>query len=265
MITPSLKPMSLSHRASAQTQRVALVAISVALIAMFLTPWTPVLASSDENYQQPRTWLPAPPVEAFAGQISYDFDSVLNKTTATYTAPLGKRDFLHRVFLSPPTVHTITASYVFAGRIPSRVPDTIRVRFESDEYIDIAPGSQLSPVNERAMTIDLGEHAAVQHYLSLSQRIQIDSSPRTALNRVGSGVHGQDSFRLLQVRQAHVKRRATTWLSTCEFLSLINQREIRGTVAGLEFTLNHDVVAGLNLFAARMLPDSAQERSVPCQ
>ena len=236
-------------------------AITVLLVGMFLTPWA-AFASSDGNVQQ-RWSLPSAPTEAFAGEISYEFDSVLNKTTASYTAPLGKRGFLHRIFFPPPTVHAITASYVFAGRIASHVPDTIRIRLESDEYVVATVGSEFGLGSDRVMTIDIGERA-VRHYLSLSQRIELDSTPRQGNNRLGSSARAQDSFRLPQIRQVHVKRRATAWFSTCEFLSLINQREIRGTVAGLEFTVNPEVVTGLSLFAARMLPDSAQERSVDC-
>lgn len=238
-------------------------AVTVLLLAIFLTPWTPVYARSDGSAQQ-RIWLPSAPVEAFAGEIRFDFDSVLNKTTVSYTAPLGKRDFLHRVFLATPTVHTISASYEFAGRISSHVPDTIRVRLESDEYMVATPENRFGLGTERTMTIDVGEHP-VQRYLSLSQRIELDSNSRTGSSRLGSGGRAQDSFRLAEVRQVHVKRRATAGFTTCEFLSLINQREIRGTVAGLEFTVNREVIIGLNLFAAKMLPDSAQDRSVDCR
>jgi hypothetical protein len=254
--------MSLSHRAWAQEQcGDSLVAISL-LIAVLAAPLASAFAGSDENAQQ-RFSLPSAPTEAFAGQISYDFDSVLNKTTASYTASLGKRGLLHRIFFPSPAVHTITASYVFVGRIASRVPDTIRVRLESDEYLVDTVGGEFALGYGRVMTLDVGERA-VQHSLSVSQRIEIDSTPRQAPNRLGASARAQDSFRLLQVRQTHIKRRATAWFSTCEFLSLINQREIRGTVAGLDFTVNPEVVTGLNLFAAKMLPDSAMERSVDC-
>src|SRR3954470_521314 len=219
----------LSHRAWAQTQLgVALVAINVILVAMVLTPWRPACASPDENDQQ-RVSLPAAPIDVFAGEIIYDFDSVLNKTTASYTASLGKRDFLHRVLFSTPTVHTITASYVFAGRIASRVPDTISVRLDSDEYIGVTSESKFD-LAHRTMTLDLGEHSG-QHYLSLSQGIEIDSTSRTLSNRLGAVARAQDHARLIEIEQAHVRRRATTWLSACDFLSLINQPEVRGTVA----------------------------------
>ncbi|MFL5483586.1 MAG: hypothetical protein ACJ8AK_15495 [Gemmatimonadaceae bacterium] len=252
----------LANRAWAQTQHgVAVVAINIVLIAMVLTPWRRVCASPDENDQQ-RVSLPAGPIDVFAGEITYDFDSVLNKTTASYTAPLGKRDFLHRVFFSRPTVHTISASYVFAGRIASRVPDTISVRLDSDEYIDVTSESRFD-IAHRTMTLDLGEHSP-QHFLSLSQGIEIDSTSRAGHSRRGADARIQDSFRLPEIKEAHVKRRATTWLSTCDFLSLINQREVRGTVADLDFVLYREVVTGLRLFAAQMLPDSARERSVDC-
>lgn len=228
---------------------------------MLVVPWAPAFASSDENDQQ-RAWLPSVPNEAFAGEISYNFDSVLNKTTATYIAPLGKRDFLHRVFFAAPTVHTIIASYEFAGRIASHIPDTIRVRLQSDEYIAAISENQYVLGTERTLTIDLGARA-VQHYLSLSQRIELDSSLRMARPAVGMTPRTQGPFSP-QIKQAHVTRTATTWVSTCEFLSMIDQREIRGTVAGQNFTLNGEVVAGLRLFAATILPDSARNRSIDC-
>ena len=59
------------------------VTISVILLAMFLTPSKPAYASSDESAQE-RLSLPSAPTEAFAGEIRYDFDSVLNTTTASY-------------------------------------------------------------------------------------------------------------------------------------------------------------------------------------
>jgi hypothetical protein len=64
--------------------------------------------------------------------------------------------------------------------------------------------------------------------------------------------------------EAHVSRKATALFSICEFLSLIDQREVQGTVAGLDFTLNRRVLTGLRLFAAQMLPDGAEERSIDC-
>jgi hypothetical protein len=240
---------------------VVLVATNVVLVAMVLTPWRPACASPDENDQQ-RLSLPAAPIDVFAGEITYDFDSVLNETTASYTAALGKRDFLHRIFFSTPTVHTISASYVFAGRIASRVPDTIRVRLESDEYTGVNSGFEFD-LAHRVMTLDLGEHAG-QHYLSLSQGIEIDSTSRTLSNRLGVAGRAQDDLRLIEIKRARVRRRATTWLSACDFLSLIDQPEVRGTVAGLDFFLNREVVTGLRMFAAKMLPDRARERSVDC-
>jgi hypothetical protein len=44
---------------------------------------------------------------------------------------------------------------------------------------------------------------------------------------------------------------------------MIDQSEIRGTVGGLDFEVNHSVVAGLNRFAAEMLSPEA-ERFIDC-
>src|SRR2546423_1890270 len=80
----------------------------IALVMAMLLAQHRVFASSYEADQQ-RTSLPALRSEAFTGEITYEFDSVLNQTTATFVAPLGKRDLLHRIF-SQPTVHTIVVS-----------------------------------------------------------------------------------------------------------------------------------------------------------
>lgn len=249
------------HRARAQQRPFACIATS-ALVAMFFTPWGPVFASSPEDDQQ-RVWLPSAPVEAFAGEITYEFDSASNKTTATYVAPLGSRSLLHHVFFGAPTVHTITVSYQFAGRISSHVPDTVRMVLDADEYIDAALADRFPLENEPIITFGIGGHA-VQHSLSVSQRIEVEAGSSAQSGSVVMRGGYQQPAQLPQIDRAHVRLKATSWLAGCEFLSMIDEREIRGTVAGVDFTLNHEVVTGLKVLAAEMLPDSGQQRSIDC-
>lgn len=222
-------------------------------------------AAFASNDEQQRVWLPSAPAEA-RGEISYDFDSVLNQTTATYVAPLGKRDLVHRLFATP-TVHTIIATYRFNGRIASHAPDTIRVLLESDEYAELDPESPFVLGAARTLNIAVG-HRIVEHSISVSQRVELGAQPRGGHeNSVFTPDHGRLEQRgqtqLAQAELARVRSKATAWFSICEFLSLIDQREIRGTVAGLDFTLNPAVVAGLNRFASEMLPDDVP-RFVDC-
>jgi hypothetical protein len=227
--------------------------------ALVLCPLAAAFAKSHEDDQQ-RLWLPSAPAEG-RGEITYEFDSVFNQTTATYVAPLGERDLVHRLF-STPTVHTIIATYQINGRIASRLPDTIRVLLESDELVDADSQSRFTVVTARTLDVGVGGRV-VEHSLSVAQRIVLDARPRGMPENT---VRGPDHERFQLPAQgplAHVRRKATAWFSLCEFLSLIDQPEIHGTVAGLDFRLNHEVVAGLNRFAAEMLPDGAQ-RFVDC-
>jgi hypothetical protein len=228
------------------------------VMAMLLAPHQ-VFANSHAADEQ-GTWLPALRSEAFTGEIVYDFDSVLNQTTAMFIAPLGKRDLLHRLF-SQPTVHTIVVSYRFNGRVASHLPDTIRVRLEADDYVDTVSLSRFGVLADRTLTIGVGDRME-QHSLSISQDVEVETLPRVIQENM---VVATDRQRFVRVRQtqARIRRRATAWLSACDFLSMIDQTEIRGTVGGLDFNLNHLVVAGLDRFAAEMLPASRQ-RFIEC-
>ena len=58
--------------------------------------------------------------------------------------------------------------------------------------------------------------------------------------------------------EVHVARMATAWLSICDFLELTNEKELHGSVAGLEFSLDRQAVAGLREFAAQMADAGAE-------
>lgn len=256
--------MLFSNRARAQRPRpFARLAVSSFVIAVLLTPRAPAFASSHEDDQQ-RLGLPGAPVEAFAGEITYEFDSISNTTTATYVAPLGHRGLMHGILFAAPTVHTITVTYQFAGRIASHVPDTLRLVLESDDYVDPGSANPFVFGTEPIISIGIGGRS-FQHSISVSQRIQLETGPPAQPDRMllpdGRPEHTQRP----QVERAHVRQRATSWFSSCEFLSMIDEREIRGTVAGVDFSLNHDVVTGLKLLAAEMLPETAQQRSIDCR
>lgn len=240
----------------------ARLALSGFVIALLLTPRAPVFASSHEDEQQ-HVGLPAASVETFAGEISYEFDSVLNKTTATYVAPLGKRGLVRQIFFAAPTVHTITVAYQFASRIASRVPDSIRVELDSDDYIDPDSANPFVFVTQPLMSIGIGGRV-VQHSLSVSERIEIETGSLVHPYWVTANGFLQPTQTPL-IKRAHVKRRATSWVSSCEFLSMLDEKEIRGAIAGQDFILDRDVVTGLRLFAAGMLPDSETRRAIDCR
>ena len=253
--------MSFSCRVPAQRQRLfARLALS-GVVAAILVPSAPAFAKSHEDQQ--RAWLPSAPVEVFAGEIIYEFDSALNKTKATFVAPLGKVDLVHRLFFPPPTVHTITATYQFSSRFASHVPDTVRVLLQSDEYTAATSAGEVGTLGDVTMTIGIGQ-LAVQHSLSVSQRTELDLSPRRMPIRTSFTTGSLQEVRQPQINQVHISRKATAWFPICEFLSLIDQPEIQGTVGGLDFSVNRPVVTGLRLFAAQMLPDGTDERSIDC-
>ncbi|MFL5483628.1 MAG: hypothetical protein ACJ8AK_15705 [Gemmatimonadaceae bacterium] len=232
----------------------------IALVMAMLLAQHRTFASSYEADQQ-RTWLPASRSEAFTGEVTYDFDGVLNQTTAAFVAPLGKRDLLHRILLRP-AVHTIVVSYQFNGHVASHLPDSVRVQLESDDYVDPASLNRLDIVTDPTLTIPVGNRIDL-HSLSVSQHVELETRPRAMLENIVVAPDQQRFVRVRELPQARIRRRATAWLSACEFLSMINQTEIQGTVDGLDFNLNHLVVTGLDRFAAQMLPADAQ-RFIEC-
>jgi len=227
---------------------------SVFAMTMLLAPQM-AFASLEQDDQQ-YTSLPAIRSEAFTGEIAYEFDSVLNQTTATFVAPLGKRDLLHRLFAAP-TVHTLVVSYHFTGRVAADLPDSIRVRFESDDYVDSTSANRFDVPGGRTLHVAVGE-SMVQHSLSISQRIELDTHVGGISENTLAAPDRQRFVRVGQPPLARVSRRATAWFSICEFLAMIAQPEIHGAVGGLGFSVSHEVVAGLNRFAAEMQPVGAQ-------
>ena len=234
------------------------LAVSSVFIGLLLCPLAAAFAKSEDEQQ--RMWLPSSPAEA-RGDITYEFDSVLNQTTATFVAPLGQRDLVHRLF-STPTVHTIIARYEIRGRIASHLPDTIGVVLESDEYVEPSLDSRFMIPTQRTLNVGVGTRV-IEHSLSVAQRIQLETRARRMADNLVFGPEHQRYAEPMPSQLAHVTRKATAGFSICEFLSLIDQREIHGTVAGLDFTVNPAVVAGLNRFASEMLPDDAP-RFIDC-
>ena len=203
--------------------------------ALLLSLPSLVFASSQQTDQQYRS-SPAASTERFAGEISYQFDSALNRTTATYRARLGNRGLLHRIFFPPPTVYAITASYEFPGRAATQVLDSVRVVFESEEDIVPTSGNHFEVGDEHYITLGRGEDA-VQRSGSVLQRIELDSSPLWLPERLTS-IPRSPQFQLPQTKRAHVTRKATAVFSFCEFLPVTHERELHGTVGGVDFSLS---------------------------
>ena len=251
--------MSLSLPAYADSQRTFVRSLVCAVvIAMLLGPHR-AFANSRDDVQQ-RMWLPVAPTDA-RGEITYDFDSLLNRTTATYVAPLGKRDLVHRLFAAP-TVHTIVARYQFNGRFATRAPDTIGVLLEADAYI--APASEHPPsvATNYPLNIGVREHT-LEHSLSIADSFELERTWGEPQENNSAGPERHRFSGSPSAGLVHIRRRATARLSTCEFLALIGQHEIRGTVAGLDFTIDPEVVAGLNRFASEMASGDGQ-RFIDC-
>ncbi len=231
----------------------------VALLALSIP--APVLASAPQ-VDRPYVASPFAQEERFAGDITYEFDSVLNRTTAAYRASLAKRDILHRLFFPPPDVHTIAVSYEYPGRVAAHVPDSVRIFLEVDEYRTATSQSQLALGAEREVSFDVGGRV-ISPPVSMVSRAEFDSSPAGPVVRVMSG-RMQEQIQLPKLQQVHISRQATVRLSLCEFLTLTSQREMRGTVAGLQFSLDREVLAGLALFAAEMSRDSNDRPANAC-
>ena len=219
---------------------------------MLALPLSVALGSVQDKISESRVSLPAAVERGFAGEIGYAFDTALNMTRVRFKASLTRRDILSRIFRRTPTVHTVTAIYTVAGRGVGNAPDSVRISLMSDEVSQSFPENGPPPFPKPVLTITLADSVAWLP-LGISQKIEV-WSPRDSGQRAVRPSRGEiiAMNRNAPDPQMHVQRTATVRLSTCAFLALLAEKNIRGTVAGLEFEINEDVMAGLREFAAGM-------------
>src|SRR4051812_14945193 len=251
---PEGQPMSvLLIRARARQRRFVAFTFAPILVPFALLIPAAMRGMPDASTIAPqRTWQPPATAEAFSGEMQYEFDSTLNRTSARFVVALGSRGIVHKIFFSNPVVHTLVVSYKYAGMRASRGPDTVRVSFKSDEYTYSAVENGAFPAMDAYLEIALGEQR-LTYPLAIAQRTEVTATP-AARNHEGAYLRGDAPLgrSAPSMVEIHVARTATAWLPICDFLELTNQQEIRGSVAGLEFSLDREAVAGLRRFAAEM-------------
>ena len=225
---------------------------------MLALPVSVALGSVQDKISESRVSLPVSVEPGFAGEIGYAFDTALNITRGSFKASLVPRGILSRIFRGTPTVHTLTAAYEVAGHGAGNTPDSIRVSLLSDEFSQSYPGNGPPPFPEPVLTITVADSVA-RLPLGISQQIEIWPSRDSGLRAVRTPQGTKFGVNLnVPEPQMHVQRTATVRLSTCAFLALLAGKDARGTVAGLEFDINEDVMAGLREFAAEFGPGASR-------
>jgi hypothetical protein len=201
----------------------------------------------------------------FSGEIEYGFDTALNRTQARFKASLGSGNVLFRVFVAAPPVHTLIAAYEFRGRVPADYPDTVRLTLISDEYTQASDHFLLRGATP-ILVASLGD-TVISYPLGIAQRVEEWVVPNTpSVVTRSSGDNGSARYLPQQLPHViHIERTATASIPICDFLALVNTRNVRGTVAGLEFDLNDGVVSGLRRFAAQMNHGAGVSGDINCR
>lgn len=211
-----------------------------------------------------RVWPSVSEAGSFSGEIEYSFDSALNKTRARFKTSLASGNILVRILSGPPAVHTLVAAYEFRGRAPANHPDYVRLSLMSDEYKQAA--EQYFPLLgvEPTLVVSIGD-TVVRYPLGIAQRVEEWEVPNIP-SSVSPPPRGRELTRNLPhlPREIHIERTATALIPICDFLALVYTRNVRGTVAGLDFDLNDGVVSGLRAFAAQMNPNTAARDGIKC-
>jgi hypothetical protein len=236
--------------------------IGIAALALSL-PLSAARGSQQERINESRVLVPAAGQSAFAGEIEYAFDTALNKTRARFRAPLASRRLISRIFARSP-VHTLVASYEFVGRTSVDRPDSIRVSLMSDEYMEAPSAYRPTLGPQPILLIAIGDSVA-QFPLGIAQRTEVWSAAETffRVNNLSPGASaGINTYR--PTSQMHIERTATTWIHACELLALISQKDVHGTVAGLDFELSEEVIAGLRQFAAGLASRDVPNTTTGC-
>jgi hypothetical protein len=233
------------------------VALPFASVSAFVVP--------QANDSEKRVWPSVSEAGPFSGEIEYSFDTALNKTRARFKASLASGNILVRVLLGPPAVHTLVAVYEFGGRAPAAHPDHVRLSLMSDEYKQAS--EQYSPLLgvEPTLVVSIGD-TVVRYPLGIAQRVEEWEVPNIppSVSPLSRGREPTENPPHLP-REIHIERTATALIPICDFLALVYTRNVRGTVAGLDFDLNDGVVSGLRAFAAQMNPSTAARDGINCR
>lgn len=225
-----------------------------------------VQASAQDSVSERRmVSLVAP---SLRGEIDYMFDTALNRTSAQYKTSLGSTNFIKRLFTDSPDVHTLIATYQFGGRVNAALPDVVQLAFISDEYFisdDYEDGLANDPrASWRSPLLIVRTGETVMRFpLGIAQRTEVwsasGSERQTAVHLYGATSlinmnYGPTSLINMNAAriQVHIERTATAWIRLCDFLSIVNGRDVRGTVAGLDFDVSDEVLAGMRQFTAEM-------------
>jgi hypothetical protein len=251
------------HRARSDAKRLVTATALLGLAFALTIPLGETWGSPTDADSQQRLSLPAAPGEPFSGEIEYEFDTLLNVTKARFHASLDTHGVLGRMFLSAPAVHTVIATYRFAGRTVNRVPDSVRISFVSDEYAEQVPEERNTmPAARPILELNLG-HTLARYGLAVAQRTAWKSVESEVPHRL-LPTENHIAQQMPPTLQVRTSRTSTSLLSLCEFLALISEREVNGTVAGLDFALNHRVITGLRVFASEMKSNEVGAANVSC-
>ncbi len=193
---------------------------------------------------------------SFSGEITYGFDAALNRSTARYKTSLRSGSFVKRVFANSSPVHSLIAAYDFDARQNSASPDAVRLTLISDEYIPDAAAERLSLGPAPLLEIRVGETAR-RYPLTIAVRTEVLSDePPHVMQTPNTNSQYQRANVNVPSTQTHIERTASASIPICDFIALVSAREVRGTVAGLDFELGEHVLTGLGQFAAEMTATS---------
>ena len=212
---------------------------------------------------------------ASSGEIEYAFDTSLNKTSARFKTALASGNFFSRLFSVSHDVHTLIAVYEFGGRARVDPPDAVRLSLISDEFRQAPVGDRPSLGSVPILVITIGD-TVLRFPLGIAQRTELSSVPDVVSHlaraswddRAGINVNARNresGDRHQPMTQLHIERTATAWIPLCDFIALVNGKDVHGTVAGLDFDISEDVLSGLRQFAAEMTPSAAVRTSNGCR
>jgi hypothetical protein len=230
----------------------------IALAALMLIPTVVTAEVTPQINNEQRVAI----ATSLSGDIVYSFDASVNKTNAHFKASVAPGSIFSRIFSSS-EVNTVFASYEVIGRPYAQSPDAIRFTLISDEY-KAKTTPDWPPVRQpQLLTITLGE-TVLEYPLGIAERVEAVAQPRTASRGVNYSRDGGVAINAsVLMSEVHIERTATARIPVCEFLSLVNQRSVRGTVAGLSFELSGDALSGLRRFAAEIKPSAAAMDAEP--
>ena len=244
-------------------QGAATAAAQIGFATLMLALSAPTAHGGIQAVSEQRVFSPLES-SGFSAEIEYLFDTALNKTNARFKAPLAPKGFFSRLFSGSRDVHTLIVVYDFGGRAHVGLPETVRLSLLSDEYRREPAGER--PWNAAAPILVVNfDDTIVRFPLGIAQRTEVWSEPEFANLVAHTPPNTVARVNIdARVSQVHIERTATASIPICDFMALVNGKDVHGTVAGLSFQLSEDVLAGLRQFASEMTPDAAARTSIMC-